>query len=137
MIKAVPPRPPREPPVERVNPVHSHPISHPASHPVTPIDPWQLSPEQKKYYTNEFSKLQKDASGFLVPGECAREFFMKSKLPIEELILIWELADRDGDGKLTKFEFCLAFHLTLARIKKFPLPTQVPESLYVGLAGNF
>ena len=117
--KAIPPRPPREPTVERS----------------LPVDPWRLLPEQKKYYIDEFYKLQKDPSGFYVAGPVARDFFMKSKLPNDELIHIWELADLDQDGRLTKIEYCLAFHLTVARRNGYPLPTQIPESLYVGLAG--
>lgn len=100
-----------------------------------PVDPWRLLPEQKKYYIDEFYKLQKDPSGFYVAGPVARDFFMKSKLPNDELIHIWELADLDQDGRLTKIEYCLAFHLTVARRNGYPLPTQIPESLYVGLAG--
>ena len=37
-----------------------------------------------------------------IEGHVAKEFFVKSKLPNEELIHIWELADIDRDGRLTK-----------------------------------
>ena len=124
-VKPVPPRPPREPAVEaRQNP------------PLQPVlDPWRLFPEQKRYYLEEFSKLQKEEGGLLA-GLIAREFFLKSKLSREELMLIWEMADLDQDGKLTKLEFCLAFHLTNVRRNGFPLPHAVPESLFISLAGK-
>mgnify|MGYP000635007572 CR=1 FL=1 len=115
----IPPRPPREP--ERA----------------LSADPWRLLPEQKKYYIDEFYKLQRDSSGIYVPGPVARDFFMKSKLPNTELSYIWELADLDKDGRLTRIEFCIAFHLTVARRNGCELPTQIPETLYVGLAGNY
>ena len=51
-------------------------------------------------------------------------------------MLIWEMADLDQDGKLTKLEFCLAFHLTNVRRNGFPLPHAVPESLFISLAGT-
>jgi len=122
-VKPVPPRPPREPAVEaRLNPA-----------PQTALDPWRLFPEQKRYYLEEFSKLQKEEGGLLA-GLIAREFFLKSKLSREELMLIWEMADLDQDGKLTKLEFCLAFHLTNVRRNGFPLPHAVPESLFISLA---
>lgn len=118
-IKVIPPRPPREPPiVERTQ----------------TVDPWRLLPEQKKYYIDEFYKLQRDPTGVYVAGPVARDYFLKSKLPNDELIVIWELADLDQDGSLTRIEFCLAFHLTLARRKGYQLPTHIPETLFVGLA---
>ena len=118
--KVIPPRPPREAAVERS----------------LSVDPWRLLPEQKKYYIDEFDKLQRDPSGIYVAGPVARDFFMKSKLPNDELIIIWELADLDKDGSLTRIEFCLAFHLTVARRNGYQLPSTIPETLYVGLAGK-
>ena len=125
--KIIPPRPPREQTVDRAATLER----------TIPVDPWRLLPEQKKYYVDEFLKLPKDEPGYYVSGNISRDFFTKSKLPNDELIHIWELADLDKDGKLTKLEFCIAFHLTVARRNGFPLPTQIPESLYNGLAGIF
>lgn len=99
-------------------------------------DPWKATPEQKQYYSDEFEKLpkvQEYVDGYLcsfIEGQVAKDFFLKSKLPNEELIHIWELGDIDKDGRLTKVEFSLAFHFTLARRNNFPLPDQIPSQLY-------
>ena len=67
----------------------------------------------------------------------AKNFLLKSKLPNESLVHIWELADIDKDGRLTLFEFALAFHFTLAKQRNFPLPEHIPQRLYNDLLGNF
>lgn len=105
-------------------------------------DPWKCTPEQKKYYIDEFEKLpkvQEYIEGYLcsfIEGSVAKDFFLKSKLPNEELIHIWELSDIDRDGRLTKLEFSLAFHFTSARRNNFPLPEQIPNQLYNDLIEN-
>ena len=71
-----------------------------------------------------------------IEGAVAKDFFLKSKLPNDELIHIWELSDIDRDGRLTKLEFSLAFHFTSARRNNFPLPEQIPNQLYNDLIGT-
>ena len=71
-----------------------------------------------------------------IEGAVAKDFFLKSKLPNDELIHIWELSDIDRDGRLTKLEFSLAFHFTSARRNNFPLPEQIPNQLYNDLIGK-
>ena len=71
-----------------------------------------------------------------VEGHIAKHFLEKSKLANDVLIHIWELADMDKDGRLTKFEFSLAFHFTTARKHNFPLPDHIPQQLYKDLIGE-
>lgn len=105
-------------------------------------DPWKATPEQKRFYSDEFEKLpkvQEYIEGYLcsfIEGAVAKDFFLKSKLPNDELIHIWELSDIDRDGRLTKLEFSLAFHFTSARRNNFPLPEQIPNQLYNDLMEN-
>ncbi|CAH8643326.1 unnamed protein product [Heterobilharzia americana] len=46
-----------------------------------------------------------------LPGIKIREVFLKSRLPIETLGKIWDLADIDNDGSLDQSEFIVAMHL--------------------------
>ncbi|KAM6921992.1 ralBP1-associated Eps domain-containing protein 2 [Xenentodon cancila] len=94
-------------------------------------DPWRITEEQLEYYTNQFKTLQPDLEA-LILGGVAKNFFTKSKLPIPELSHIWELSDVDRDGALTFSEFCIAFHLIVARKNGYPLPESLPPSLQPG-----
>ncbi|XP_061593907.1 ralBP1-associated Eps domain-containing protein 2 isoform X2 [Cololabis saira] len=94
-------------------------------------DPWRITEEQLDYYTNQFKTLQPDLEA-LILGGVAKNFFTKSKLPIPELSHIWELSDVDRDGALTFSEFCIAFHLIVARKNGYPLPETLPPSLQPG-----
>ncbi|XP_037530303.1 ralBP1-associated Eps domain-containing protein 2 [Nematolebias whitei] len=94
-------------------------------------DPWRITAEQLEYYTNQFKSLQSDL-GALIPGAVVKNFFTKSKLPIPELSHIWELSDVDRDGALTFTEFCIAFHLIVARKNGYPLPDSLPPTLQPG-----
>ncbi|KAM4738796.1 ralBP1-associated Eps domain-containing protein 2 isoform 2-T2 [Anableps anableps] len=96
-------------------------------------DPWRITAEQLEYYTNQFKTLQPDL-GALILGAVAKNFFTKSKLPIPELSHIWELSDVDRDGALTFTEFCIAFHLIVARKNGYPLPESLPLTLQPGFA---
>ncbi|XP_018605400.2 ralBP1-associated Eps domain-containing protein 2 isoform X1 [Scleropages formosus] len=91
-------------------------------------DPWRITEEQREYYTHQFKSLQPNL-GALILGSVAKNFFTKSKLPILELSHIWELSDVDRDGALTLTEFCIAFHLIVARKNGYPLPETLPLTL--------
>ncbi|XP_056589116.1 ralBP1-associated Eps domain-containing protein 2 isoform X1 [Triplophysa dalaica] len=94
-------------------------------------DPWRITEEQREYYTNQFKSLQPDLNA-LILGTTAKNFFTKSKLPIPELSHIWELSDVDKDGALTFSEFCIAFHLIVARKNSYALPETLPPTLRPG-----
>ncbi|XP_021954660.1 ralBP1-associated Eps domain-containing protein 2 isoform X2 [Folsomia candida] len=83
---------------------------------------WDMSPEQEKYYTDQFLSLQSDLSG-LVKGVVAKGFFEKSKLPLSELREIWQLADVTKDGCLDLIEFKMAMHLVVLRRHGLPIPS--------------
>uniref|UniRef100_A0A1A8K5K7 RALBP1 associated Eps domain containing 2 n=1 Tax=Nothobranchius kuhntae TaxID=321403 RepID=A0A1A8K5K7_NOTKU len=94
-------------------------------------DAWRITGEQLEYYTNQFKSLQPDM-GARILGAVAKNFFTKSKLPIPELSHIWELSDVDRDGALTFTEFCIAFHLIVARKNGYALPESLPATLQPG-----
>ncbi|XP_038059151.1 ralBP1-associated Eps domain-containing protein 1-like isoform X2 [Patiria miniata] len=91
-------------------------------------DVWLITPEQRVYYTKQFTTLQSDPNG-LLSGADSKEFFEKSKLPTAELSKIWQLSDVNKDGTLSLAEFCTAMHLVVARKHKVELPEQLPASL--------
>uniref|UniRef100_A0AC34FGQ5 Uncharacterized protein n=1 Tax=Panagrolaimus sp. ES5 TaxID=591445 RepID=A0AC34FGQ5_9BILA len=59
-------------------------------------------------------------------------FFRKSGLETGDLGKIWDLADVNIDGKLNRFEFCVAMHLIVLNKKgNVPIPKHLPA--YFGL----
>lgn len=89
---------------------------------------WSITAEQKEYYTNQFKSLQPDSNALLA-GSIARTFFEKSRLPVNELRKIWQLADITKDGALSLQEFRTAMHLVVLRRNHIELPDTLPPSL--------
>lgn len=54
---------------------------------------------------------------------------MDSKLPLETLSKIWELADQDKDGSLDRHEFIVAMHLVYKALEKHAIPNTLPIEL--------
>lgn len=54
-------------------------------------------------YEELFESLQPNDG--LLPGAKVRGVLMESKLPLDALSKIWDLADQDRDGSLDKHEF--------------------------------
>ena len=68
-----------------------------------------LTPEDERIYKDLFRAHAKDG---LLPGPRARDLFTnQTKLPSEDLAVIWMLADQDCDGALNEAEFSKAMHL--------------------------
>lgn len=66
-------------------------------------DDWSIKPVDKLKYEELFESLH--PSGGLLPGNKVRSVLMDSKLPLDALKEIWDLADQDRDGSLDKHEF--------------------------------
>lgn len=64
---------------------------------------WTIEPTDKLKYEKLFEFL-KPVNG-LIPGDKVRGVLMDSKLPLDVLSKIWDLADQDKDGSLDKHEF--------------------------------
>ncbi|XP_003741287.2 ralBP1-associated Eps domain-containing protein 1 [Galendromus occidentalis] len=90
---------------------------------------WSITKEQRAYYAEQFQKMQTDLTRGKIQGQQAKEFFEKSRLPVEELSRIWQLSDIDRDGQLALDEFCTAMHLVVLRKNGIELPSQLPATL--------
>ena len=95
-------------------------------------DPFIITESEFVSFSSFFQRL--DPQDGLLFGDQARNFFLRSDLPNEELSKIWMLSDVDGDLKLTFAEFCIAMKLVRNRKKGIPLPAEVPPSLFNCLA---
>ncbi|KAB0794153.1 hypothetical protein PPYR_13773 [Photinus pyralis] len=89
---------------------------------------WTITREQREYYTAQFRSLQPDSNALLA-GSIARLFFEKSRLPVQELRKIWQLADVTKDGALSLTEFLTAMHLVVLRRNHIELPEVLPPQL--------
>jgi len=89
---------------------------------------WLITKEQLNYYVTQFRSMQANPHG-VIPGAQAKEFFEKSRLPIQELRKIWQLSDVTKDGCLSLEEFLTAMHLVVLRRNDIPLPEELPMCL--------
>lgn len=64
---------------------------------------WTIKSVDKLKYEELFESL-KPIDG-LIPGNKVRGVLMDSKLPLDVLSKIWDLADQDKDGSLDRHEF--------------------------------
>lgn len=64
---------------------------------------WTVKPDEKAKYLQLFASLQPEKG--VLPGNKVRGVLMNSKLPVETLGSIWDLADQDRDGSLDEHEF--------------------------------
>lgn len=82
---------------------------------------WSIKPDERQKYVNLFNSMH-PVNGCL-PGGKVVGLLKESKLPVETLSQIWELADQDKDGSLDEHEFIvvslklsLTHHAILYRI---------------------
>ncbi|KAF4253126.1 hypothetical protein KXW98_000454 [Aspergillus fumigatus] len=90
---------------------------------------WLITPAEKAQFDTIFGTIDTAKLG-VITGDQAVGFFMKAQLPEEVLAQIWDLADIDADGQLTKDEFAVAMYLVRSqRTGKEPLPQTLPPAL--------
>ncbi|KAJ5143739.1 uncharacterized protein N7515_002526 [Penicillium bovifimosum] len=90
---------------------------------------WLVTPQEKAQFDSIFETVDTAKLG-LITGDQAVSFFMKAQLPEETLAQIWDLADIDADGQLSRDEFAVAMYLVrMQRSGKEPLPQVVPPAL--------
>ncbi|EPS41061.1 hypothetical protein H072_5044 [Dactylellina haptotyla CBS 200.50] len=120
--RAVPPGVPTVPPIPRqFNPTRAQsplrqqytppPMPPPTAAPPGPVEvPWAITALEKAKFDSHFQEVDTGNKGFIT-GEEAVPFFSGSKLPEEALAQIWDLADIEKNGSLTRDEFAIAMYL--------------------------
>ncbi|CAI8496678.1 unnamed protein product [Hanseniaspora opuntiae] len=69
----------------------------------------------------------------VISGDVARDILQKSKLPTQALVEIWNLADQNDVGYLTKDQFVIAMFLVQLLMSNrigLPLPEFLPPSIF-------
>ncbi|KAI0085435.1 hypothetical protein BDY19DRAFT_447463 [Irpex rosettiformis] len=89
---------------------------------------WDVSPVDKVNSDKFFDTLDPWKQGYL-EGDAAVAFMSKSKLATEDLGRIWDLADINRNGRLTKEEFAVAMYLIRGKLAGGEIPELLPASL--------
>ncbi|KAL4244391.1 hypothetical protein ABKN59_010425 [Abortiporus biennis] len=89
---------------------------------------WDVTPKEKARADRFFDMLDPWKNGY-IEGEAAVPFLSKSKLEVGVLEKIWDLADADSDGRLSKEDFAIAMHLVKEKLAGKDLPETLPTSL--------
>lgn len=93
---------------------------------------WAITPADKAKFDNIYNGLDRTNRGFIT-GDEAVPFFSESKLPEEALAQIWDLADINSAGHLTRDEFAVAMYLIRQqrgkRDGRESLPATLPPNL--------
>ncbi|XP_073848886.1 epidermal growth factor receptor pathway substrate 15 isoform X3 [Musca autumnalis] len=113
--KIMPPRVPPSPVVTAV----------PAA--AVPTGDWSIRVIDRLKYEQLFESLK--PVGGMLPGNKVKGVLLDSKLPMETLGKIWDLADQDKDGNLDKHEFIVAMHLVYKTLEKRTVPDVLPPEL--------
>nr|XP_017100875.2 epidermal growth factor receptor substrate 15-like 1 isoform X2 [Drosophila bipectinata] len=88
---------------------------------------WSIGVIDRLKYEQLFESLS-PINGML-PGNKVKGVLMDSKLPMNILGTIWDLADQDKDGNLDKHEFIVAMHLVYQTLQKRTVPNVLPPEL--------
>ncbi|KAI9067074.1 hypothetical protein FKP32DRAFT_1564454 [Trametes sanguinea] len=89
---------------------------------------WDVTPQEKANSDRIFDTLDKDKRGY-IEGDVAVPFMLQSKLPEDVLAQVWDLADLNNDGRLTRDGFAVAMHLIQGKLAGKEVPTTLPLSL--------
>ncbi|THV08040.1 EF-hand, partial [Dendrothele bispora CBS 962.96] len=114
---------------------HNTGMSIPRSPPPMPNLP-SLTPQDKAKFHNMFVKA--NPTNGLLTGEQARDIFVKSKLPNDKLLQIWNLADTQDRGALDASDFAIGMYFIQGVMSNqiSVLPQTLPPSLYQQAAGG-
>ncbi|KAF4993577.1 hypothetical protein FDECE_13359, partial [Fusarium decemcellulare] len=91
---------------------------------------WAVTPADKARFDQIYADLDKANKGYIT-GEEAVPFFSQSNLPEDSLAQIWDLADSNSQGHLTRDQFAVAMYLIRQQRsgRSVPLPSTLPANL--------
>ncbi|XP_075167067.1 epidermal growth factor receptor pathway substrate 15 isoform X2 [Haematobia irritans] len=92
-----------------------------------PTGDWSIRVIDRLKYEQLFESLK--PVGGMLPGNKVKGVLLDSKLPMDTLGKIWDLADQDKDGNLDKHEFIVAMHLVYKTLEKRTVPDVLPVEL--------
>ncbi|THH05573.1 hypothetical protein EW145_g4694 [Phellinidium pouzarii] len=90
--------------------------------------PWDVTAEEKTRFDQFFVNLDTLKRGF-IEGDVAVPFMLQSKLSEDILAQVWDLADLNNDGRLTREGFAVAMHLIQGKLVGKDIPSTLPISL--------
>ncbi|KAH9829148.1 uncharacterized protein C8Q71DRAFT_791377 [Rhodofomes roseus] len=89
---------------------------------------WDVTPAEKANADRIFGTLDTQKRGY-IEGDVAVPFMLLSKLPEDVLAQVWDLADLNNDGHLTRDGFAVAMHLIQSKLAGRDIPATIPSSL--------
>ncbi|KAJ1337932.1 epidermal growth factor receptor substrate 15 [Microdochium nivale] len=91
---------------------------------------WLVTPVDKARFDQFYADLDKTNKGFIT-GEEAVPFLSQSGLSEDALAQVWDLADINSEGRLTRDTFAVAMYLIRQNRSRrdTPLPTSIPPNL--------
>ncbi|CAG0922802.1 unnamed protein product [Notodromas monacha] len=95
-----------------------------------PAKKWTMRSDERAKYEQMFVAC--NPSQGKIPGSTVKPLMLKSKLPVDTLLKLWDLADIDKDGALDKDEFLIAMHLVARCVEGAVAPTTLPPELTKG-----
>ncbi|GBE82518.1 hypothetical protein SCP_0409020 [Sparassis crispa] len=89
---------------------------------------WDVTPSEKASADKLFDGLDTQKRGY-IEGDVAVPFMLQSKLPEDVLAQVWDLADLNNDGRLTRDGFAVAMHLIQSKLSGKEIPSSIPTTL--------
>ncbi|KAI0320509.1 hypothetical protein OF83DRAFT_577050 [Amylostereum chailletii] len=117
----------RHPPIVPPRSQTTHIPAFPNAAPAT-IPQWDVTPAEKANSDKFFDTLDTEKRNF-IEGDVAVRFLLQSNLPEDVLAQVWDLADVNNDGKLTREGFAIAMHLIQGKISGKEIPSVLPPTL--------
>lgn len=89
---------------------------------------WDVTAAEKAAADHYFDSLDSQHRGY-IEGDVAVPFMLQSKLPEDVLAQVWDLADINNDGRLTRDGFAVAMHLIQGNLSGKDVPSTLPPTL--------
>ncbi|KAK0448373.1 uncharacterized protein EV420DRAFT_856567 [Desarmillaria tabescens] len=89
---------------------------------------WDITPAEKTDSDKFFDNLDSQRRGY-IEGDVAVPFMLESQLGEEDLARVWDLADINNDGRLTRDGFAVALYLIKKKLAGVDVPATLPPTL--------